>query len=101
MPVANWVEQEIAGESFPGGAARVLGDLWTEALGSPGPAVKARLYNLTDGASVGESAEIQSDDPVACDFSVTLASGTKRYRLEVTSDTPEIDVFFSGRGVGP
>ncbi len=101
VPIANWVEQEIAGESFPGGAARVLGYLWTEAYGSPGPAVKARLYNLSDSASVGESAEIQSDEPAACDFSVTLASGTKRYRLEVTSDPAGVDIFFSGRGVGP
>lgn len=101
VPVANYVEQEIAGESFPGGAARVLGELWTEALGSPGPVVKARLYNLTDSVSVGESAEIQSDEPAACDFAVTLSSGTKRYRLEVTSEPAVVDLFFSGRGVGP
>lgn len=101
VPVANYVEQEIAGESFPGGAARVLGELWTEALGSPGPVVKARLYNLTDSVSVGESAEIQSDEPADCDFAVTLSSGTKRYRLEVTSEPAGVDLFFSGRGVGP
>ena len=101
VDIADVVEQEIAGESFPGGAARVLGELWTEDFGSPLPVVQARLYNVTDDVSVGESAEIQSDEPEACDFAVTLSSGTKRYRLQVTSDTPGVDIFFSGRGVGP
>lgn len=101
VPVANYVEQEIPASAFPGGAARVLGDLWTEDTGSPLPVVKARLYNVTDGASAGESAEVSSATPTACDFGVTLASGTKRYTLQVTSDTPDIDIFYCGRGVGP
>jgi hypothetical protein len=82
--------------------ARVLGDLWSEDTGSPLPTIQARRYNLTDAVSVGESAELQSAAyPSACDFSVTLTPGTKRYRAEVTSDPPEVDIFFSGRGVGP
>lgn len=102
VPVRDWVEQEIPSSAFPGGVARILGDLWSEDPGgSPLPTLQARLYNLTDGVSVGESAEVQAADPAACDFSVTLTPGTKRYRAEVTSDPPEVDIFFSSRGVGP
>jgi len=103
VPVRDWVEQEIPSSAFPGGVARILGDLWSEDPGgSPLPTIQARLYNLTDAVSVGESAALQSSDyPSACDFSVTLTPGTKRYRAEVTSDPPEVDIFFSSRGVGP
>jgi hypothetical protein len=103
VPVRDWVEQEIPSSAFPGGVARILGDLWSEDTGgSPLPTIQARLYNLTDAVSVGESAALQSSDyPSACDFSVTLTPGTKRYRAEVTSDPPEVDIFFSSRGVGP
>jgi len=102
VPVRDWVEQEIPSSAFPGGVARILGDLWSEDLGSPLPTIQARLYNLTDGVSVGASAALQSATyPSACDFSVTLTPGTKRYRAEVTSDTPAVDIFFSSRGVGP
>lgn len=102
VDIANFVEQEISSSTYPGGSARVLGYLWSEDTGdSPLPTVQSRLYNVTDGVSVGESPTVQAATPTEADFAVTLTPGTKRYRQQVTSDLPEVDIFWSGRGVGP
>ena len=43
--------------------------------------VKARLWNITQGTSVGESIVVQSTTPVAVVFPVMIEFGNK-YRLE-------------------
>lgn len=98
VDIAEFLDVPIASSAFPSGAARVLGYLWSSDASA---VLQARLYNVTDGSSSGESAELSGDTPQACDFAVTLASGTKNYRLQVTSDTPDTDIFMSSRGVGP
>lgn len=110
VDVADFVDPEIPAAFFPGGVARVLGEIWSEDIGSPLPVLKSRLVSLlttrdVDGkleidAEIGRSAEVSSAVPASNDFSVTLV-GTKRHKLQVTSDPLEVDVFWMGRGVGP
>lgn len=100
VDVAECVEQDINSAVFPGGMGRVLGYLWSEDVGSPLPVLKARLYNMTDGVSVGESDEVSAVSPTSFTIDVTLTPGTKAYRLQVTSDVPETDIFCSARGLG-
>lgn len=95
--VADYLTVPIPSSAFPSAAARILGYLWSS---DPAAVLQARLYNVDDAASAGESAELSGATPQACDFGVQLASGTKTYALQVTSDIPGTDIFFSSRGVG-
>lgn len=102
VPIADYKEHTLDAAQYPGGTARVTCELWTEDLGSPLPTITARLVSLlttrdADGlfevdAEVGRSATLQTAVPAEGGFPVTLA-GIKRHRLEVTSDTPEVDLF--------
>lgn len=98
VDIPNWHAQEwIDASRYPGGVARCLCELWSEDTGaSPGPTIQARLVSLlADGnvdTVVGTSAEITATVPTDATFSVTL-TGHKRYKLQLTSDTPETDLF--------
>lgn len=94
--IADWLDTRIDSAGFPGQVALVLGDLWN---GTPGATIQARLWNVTDGVSCGESAILTVTDPTRADFLVTLAAGVREYRLQVTSDTPGTDLFFAGAGI--
>ena len=102
VPAPDWAyTKSIDASLYPGGVARVLCDLWAAAA-TPQPTITARLVSLTDvrdsngflivDAEVGRSATIQASIPTDVVFSVVL-TGNKRYLLQVTSDTPEWDLF--------
>jgi hypothetical protein len=96
VDVADFIEQEVSDSDFANGIARVRCKLWTR---DSGVMVKARLYDVINGVSVGESAEIISQTPVDATFSVTLTTGVTRYHLQLTSDTVESDLFAIGAGL--
>jgi hypothetical protein len=98
VDVADFIEQEVSGSSFPANTARVVCKLWTR---ESGVMVKARLYDVTNNVSVGESSEITATHPTDASFGVILSSGTNRYRLQLTSDTVNTDLFAQGRGLVP
>lgn len=94
--IPNWHAQEwIDAAQYPGGVARCACKLWAR---DAAVMVKARLVSLlSDGtvdAVVGTSAEVTSQTPVDATFSVTL-TGNKMHKLQVTSDTPLVDLFCS------
>ena len=79
---------------YPGGAARVLCDLWTTAAGVT---MKARLVSLladdtTIDAVVGTSAEVTATVPTDASFDVVLA-GLKQHKLQVTSNPTDTDLW--------
>ena len=79
---------------YPGGAARVLCDLWTTAAGVT---MKARLVSLladdtTIDAVVGTSAEVTATVPTDASFDVVLA-GRKQHKLQVRSDPTDTDLW--------
>ena len=88
QPVVNFMTYEAA-SSFSG---RVRVDLWASNVSI---GATARLWNLTDSVSVGESAEITSTTAVSTAFVVAITAG-KIYRLEVTADTAAEGVFCVG-----
>lgn len=96
IDAANFVEQEIPSSAFPGGAARVVCKCWN----ADGSAMQARLYDQTNGVSVGESAVVESATPADASFTVTLTSGTARYRLQVTGSVGA-DLFCVAPGLMP
>jgi hypothetical protein len=96
VDVADFIEQEVSDSDFANGIARVRCKLWTR---DSGVMVKARLYDVINGVSVGESAEIISQTPVDATFSVILTTGVTRYHLQLTSDTVESDLFAMGAGL--
>jgi len=73
-PVSNYIDY-YAGISF---SAIVRADL---SAARAGVTVRARLWNLTQGKSAGESIAVQSTTPVPVVFPVTIEFGNK-YRLE-------------------
>jgi len=73
-PVSNYIDY-YAGVTF---SAIVRADLYAARAGVT---VKARLWNLTQGKSAGESILVQSTTPVPVVFPVTIEFGNK-YRLE-------------------
>jgi hypothetical protein len=95
VDIADWhAEEWLNASEYPGGIARCLCALWTTASG---PTITARLVSLlADGvtidAVVGTSAEITATTPADATFSVTLV-GNKQHKLQVTSDTPETDLW--------
>jgi hypothetical protein len=93
IDIANYHDVIINYFQFKYGLARVLMDLWT----SDGSPVTARLYNSTDGVSVGESVEISSTTPVETFFDVALTMGVKSYRLQVLASGEEVDYFAVGQ----
>ena len=79
---------------YPGGAARVLCDLWTTAAGVT---MKARLVSLladdtTIDAVVGTSAEVTATVPTDATFAVVLV-GRKQHKLQVRSDPTDTDLW--------
>jgi len=60
-----------------------------------GIGVKARLYNVTDAASVQESSLVTSQTFQATSFLVAIVSG-KTYRLELLADTADQDAYAIG-----
>ena len=96
IDIADFIEQEVSDSDFVNGVARVRCKLWTR---DSGVMVKARLYDVINAVSVGESAEIISQTPVDATFSVALTAGVTRYHLQVTSDTVESDLFAIGAGL--
>ena len=93
VPIANYHDVIVSYWQFKYGQARVKADLWT----SDGTTVKARLWNSTDGVSVGESVEITSTTPVETEFAVALTMGIKSYRLQVLTSDGEVDYFCVGQ----
>jgi hypothetical protein len=95
VDVPDWhADEYLAAAEYPGGQARCLCQLWTT---DAGVMVKARLVSLlADGetvdAVVGTSAEITETVPTNASFAVQL-QGTKRHKLQVTSDTPARDLW--------
>lgn len=87
---------------YPSGRAVVRCDLWVADGGSPTPTVQARLVSLLESrdsegllevdAEIGRSAVVQSSVPTDASF-VVLLTGHRRYRLQVTSDTRDWDLF--------
>ena len=64
-------------------------------IGTP-VGMRLRLWNETLGVSVGESALINSTIPVDASFMVTLSPGVNSYKLQVTADESNVDLFVSG-----
>jgi hypothetical protein len=93
VDIANYHDVIINYFQFKYGQARVKVDLWT----SDGTMVQARLWNVTDGVSVGESVEITSTTPVETEFAVALTMGVKAYRLQVLTSEGEVDYFCVGQ----
>ena len=93
IDIANYHDVIVNYFQFKYGQARVKVDLWT----SDGSVVKARLWNSTDGVSVGESVEITSTTPVETEFAVALTMGVKKYRLQVLTSEGEVDYFCVGQ----
>jgi hypothetical protein len=94
VDIPDWhADEYLDAAQYPGGAARCVCKLWTR---DAGVMVQARLVSLlSDGtvdAVVGTSAEVTSQTPVDATFSVTL-TGNKMHKLQVTSDTPGVDLF--------
>lgn len=87
-PVLSAVQFHAAG-SFSG---RVRVELKARA---GGVGVTARLWNVTDGASAGQSSEVTSTSFVETNFVVTIESG-KVYRLEIISDTASASAYGIG-----
>lgn len=94
VDIPNFVEQEIPSAAFPSGAARVVCECWSV----DGSAMQVRLWNDTDSTSVGESASVSSATPTDATFAVTLTSGAKVYKLQVTGDVG-VDLFCRAVGV--
>jgi hypothetical protein len=94
VDVANYIDQDLDSHDFLNGEVRVLLDLWSGKSGVP---VKARLYNVSDGQSVAESAEVASTAPEDASFTATLALGLNTYRLQVGCETPGVDIFAIGQ----
>jgi hypothetical protein len=57
-----------------------------------GVSVQARLYNVSDSASVGSSTTVTSTSWQTVTFAVTLASGSKIYELQVLPGSANQDV---------
>jgi len=96
VDIANFVEQEIVSTAFPDGRARVLCELWSaEAVVT----MQARLYDATNGVAVGTSEEVTATTPTDRTFPVTLTTGVARYRLQITADVEETDLFCSPASV--
>ena len=96
VDIPNWHAHEYLDASqYPGGVARCFCDLWTT---ESGVMVQARLVSLlADGsvdAVVGTSAEITAIVPTDATFAVTL-TGNKQHKLQLTSDTPNTDLWCS------
>jgi hypothetical protein len=54
--------------------------------------VTARLRNVTDGSTAGTSAVVTNTELQTVTFAVTLATGSKVYRLELLPGTANVDV---------
>ena len=92
VDVPDFEEVDIDFSRYPGGTARVICALSSEDTGSPLPRLMARLYDITNTASLGQSAEVSGTTPTDATFSVT-SSGIKHCRLQMTADVVEIDLF--------
>jgi hypothetical protein len=101
IPMSYWVDipdwhahEWLSATDYPGGVARCLCMLWTTAAG---PTIQARLVSLlADGETVdevvGTSPVITATVPTDASFTVALV-GTKRHKLQVTSDTSLTDLW--------
>jgi hypothetical protein len=97
VDIANFINVDIDSAKFPGNVGRVLCDLWTD---NPIGTIKARLYNLADSVSCGESILITGNTPTQADFPVTISSGVKTCRVQVTGSIGT-RLFFRGAGLRP
>lgn len=97
VDIANFVDVSLDSQFFPGGEARVYCDAWNSA---PSVTAQLRLYNVTDGVSVGESEPYTDVTPTDQSFNVTLTTGVKTYRMQVTSDTLGVGLFCQSTGLG-
>jgi hypothetical protein len=96
VDVANFLNTEVDSADYPGHLGTVQCEVWAETAATP---VKARLWNATDGVSVGESVEVSSRVPVTVDFAVVLTPGLKTYRLQVGSTATGMDLYCAEAGL--
>jgi hypothetical protein len=96
LDIANFNEVLLDSTLFNGRIPSVQMDLWTN---NPAAAIQARLYDGDAEASVGESVVVTGATPTMVDFDVTLNTGQHPYRLQVTSETPGVELFAAGPGL--
>jgi hypothetical protein len=89
------MDQSGEGHDFEvvGSMADTIGPRGGEALVPP---VRARLRNMTDSTTAGESAVVVSTSPVVVDFPATITGTGRRYRLQVGSSVAGADLFAGG-----
>jgi len=80
-PVASYLPHTINGDSLGGLTVELVACYLTE---NASQAVQVRLRNVTDSTTAGTGTSSTSTTPVEEVISVTLASGSKQYRLEMT-----------------
>ena len=97
VDIADYVEADVPSTWFPSGDAMVRCELWS----TGGVEMQARLYDVTNSLSAGESIAVSSATPITADFSIFVSPGTNRYHLQVTSETPATDLFSAGMGLVP
>jgi hypothetical protein len=98
VDIADFVDIEITGENYIDFAGRVLLDAWTR---EDGVRVMVRMYNRTHDVSVGVSDWVVGSTPTDVSFSVKLITGACRYKLQITSDSLDTDLFAHGQGLLP
>jgi hypothetical protein len=93
VDVAEFVRTILWPELFTHGVAVVQIHLWSS---SPTANVQARLYDHTNGVSVGESEVVCSTVPVRQKFNATPSPRRAEYTLQVTADETDAAIFAIG-----
>jgi hypothetical protein len=96
LDIANFNEVLLDSTLFNGRIPSVQMDLWTS---NPVATIQARLLDGDAAVSVGESLVVTGATPTKVDFDVVLNAGVHPYRLQVTSETPSVDLFAAGPGL--
>lgn len=96
VDIANFNEVLLDSALFNGRIPSVQMELWT---GDPAATIQARLLDGDANVSVGESVEVTGTTPTKVEFDVTLNTGVHPYRLQVTSDMTDADLFCAGPGL--
>lgn len=61
-----------------------------------GAKVTPQIYNVTTAAVAGTGSQVTGVTPTTVAFTITVAAGQNTYRLRMTPDTANIDVFTQG-----
>lgn len=89
IDIADFRDIEIRAADFADGLAHARVWIWTDVAAT----IQARVWNITDGISMGESTVITSTTPTMVTINVLLTATLAYYRLQVTSNLGSIDLW--------